>query len=155
MQTKRKRRFYFIVILLFGISSAVSLALIALRQNINLYYTPQQILNTHIPRGQIIRIGGMVIKNSIRHVPNSLRVNFMITDFHARVAIHYNGILPSLFKEGRGVIVQGHFNTDGIFIADQVLAKHDATYHPPQLARHLKRIETQPIRVRGSMSTIG
>lgn len=131
MRTQRKRRLYFILLLLIGISAAVGFALFALRQNINLYYTPSQLLEQHSHR--VARLGGLVVKGSVQHQKNSLQVSFVLTDFHCKVRVKYDGMLPSLFREGRGIVAQGHLNAKGIFIADQVLAKHDANYHPPEI----------------------
>jgi len=135
MKTQRKRRLYFILLLLVGVSLAVGLALFALRQNINLYLTPSQLLNQNISAKKVIRMGGMVVKGSIHHQQNALEVTFVLTDFHRKIRVEYGGILPSLFREGQGVIVQGHLQSEGIFIANQVLAKHDANYHPPNIPK--------------------
>jgi len=131
MNIKRKRRIYFIVFLLAGLGVIVSLALFALRQNIDLYYTPQQIQKQHVSMGREFRLGGMVVKGSVQHVPNSLQVSFILSDYHAEQKVNYDGILPSLFREGQGIVAQGRLDQQGVFVADQVLAKHDNQYKPP------------------------
>lgn len=131
MQVRRKRRIYSIVSILLGVSAAVGLSLYALGQNIDLYYTPKQVFNQHVPMRHEFRLGGVVVKGSVHHVPNTLKVNFVLTDFHKKVKIYYRGILPVLFRPGQGIVTQGKLVANGIFIADQVLAKHDAAYKPP------------------------
>lgn len=131
MNIKRKRRLYFIVFLLAGLGVIVSLALFALRQNIDLYYTPQQIKQQHVSSGREFRLGGMVVKGSVQRVPHSLHVSFILSDYHAEQKVQYDGILPSLFREGQGIVAQGRLDQQGVFIADQVLAKHDNQYKPP------------------------
>jgi cytochrome c-type biogenesis protein CcmE len=131
MQANRKRRLYFILILLISLSSALALALFALKQNINLYYTPSELSKQENLSNQELRVGGYVIKGSLQHQPHSLKVQFVLTDFHAKMVVMYDGILPSLFREGQGIVAQGKMNAAGILVADQVLAKHDSTYRPP------------------------
>lgn len=140
MLAHRKRRLFFIIFLLCGVGLAVGLSLFALRQNINLYFTPQQVEKGQAPRHQTIRLGGMVVKGSVHRVPNTLKVSFELTDFKDTVMVDYDGLLPSLFHVGQGIVTQGRLNAKGIFVADQVLAKHDATYRPPGIPPHsLKR----------------
>jgi len=131
MLKHRKKRLYFILSLLLGLSLAVGFALFALRQNINLYYTPKDVVQHEEAQGRLFRLGGMVVKGSVHRVPNSLKVSFVLTDYHARVTVLYDGVLPSLFREGQGIVAQGRLNKKGEFVADQVLAKHNADYHPP------------------------
>lgn len=131
MNRVRKNRLIIIFLILLGVSSAVGLTLYALRQNINLYFTPSQIVleqHQHLPK---IRIGGMVKKNSIKKSPNSLAMEFIATDFEAEITVFYEGVLPTLFKEGQGVIADGHLDENGNFIATNILAKHDEKYMPP------------------------
>jgi len=130
---KRQCRLLLIVGVGSALTVAVSLVLFALRQNISLYLTPQQVLKRHIKIGQAFRLGGLVKKGSVKHFGQALNVQFVLTDFHKTIEVKYHGILPSLFREGQGIVAQGRLNKKGIFIADQVLAKHDADYHPPGL----------------------
>lgn len=116
---------------------AVSLVLFALRQNINLYLTPQQVLKEHIKAGQEFRLGGLVKKGTVKRFGKNLNVEFILTDFHKTLMVDYRGVLPSLFREGQGIVAEGKLNKEGVFIADQVLAKHDADYHPPEIPKNV------------------
>lgn len=131
MLAARKRRLGFIIILMVSLSGAVALAMFALRKNIDLYYTPSQALKQKISPDQELRLGGYVLKGSVHHQPHSLVTRFMLSDFHRNIIVIYDGLLPSLFREGQGVIAEGKLQPQGVFIADQVLAKHDSTYRPP------------------------
>lgn len=114
-----------------GCTVATALVLFALRQNINLFYTPSQIVSLEPIPNHTVRLGGLVQKNSVEHVADDLTVKFIITDGNVDIPIIYHGILPNLFREGQGVIVQGKFNQQKHFIAEEVLAKHDENYRPP------------------------
>ncbi len=132
MNVQRKRRLYFITLLIFGFGLATTLALYALRQNINLYFTPRQLVENKPSTNHLFRLGGMVVKGSVHHGEN-LNVRFTLTDFHSNCDVEYQGILPALFREGQGIVVEGRLNSTGVFVADQVLAKHDANYRPPAI----------------------
>lgn len=133
LKPHHKRRLYFIFLLLAGISSAVAFSLFALRKNINLYFTPSELYLQPSERVRFVRLGGLVVNGSVRHDPNSLKVTFVLTDYHHKMMVKYEDILPSLFREGQGIVAKGYLNAQGVFIADQVLAKHDANYHPPKI----------------------
>lgn len=133
MQRKQKHRIYIVISILIGVSISAGLLLYALRQNIDLYYTPTQLLNRPPQAEKEVRLGGVVAKNSVHETTHSLKVVFNITDYHQTIVVYYTGLLPSLFHEGKGVIVQGFLNKHGLFQADQVLAKHDENYHPPNI----------------------
>lgn len=111
-------------------ASVVGLVLYALRQNINLFYTPAQLFAAERMPIHRIRIGGMVQAHSVKR-GSDLNVSFTITDFKKELQVQYSGVLPDLFKEGQGVVALGTMNTDQIFIAEQILAKHDENYMPP------------------------
>ncbi|NNM52925.1 MAG: cytochrome c maturation protein CcmE [Pseudomonadales bacterium] len=132
MKPQRRKRLILIFIIVAAAGLAVGLATYALRQNINLFYTPSQLAQGDAPQGARLRAGGMVVKGSLQRDPHSLTVHFMITDFKHQVAVTYTGILPDLFREGQGIIATGHFE-HGIMQADEVLAKHDEKYQPPEL----------------------
>jgi cytochrome c-type biogenesis protein CcmE len=134
----RKKRLLIIVGVLAGIGLAVGLALSALQENINLFYTPTQIANGEAPHGKRIRAGGMVVKGSLQRSADSLDVRFVVTDFDKSVPITYRGILPDLFREGQGIVALGEINDQGVVVADQVLAKHDEKYMPPEVTKALK-----------------
>lgn len=138
MNPLRKKRLLIIVAILAGVSIAVTLALNALKENINLFYTPTQIASGEAPHDTRIRAGGMVEKGSLQRSSDSLDVKFIVTDFNKSVTITYRGILPDLFREGQGIVALGKLNADGVVVADEVLAKHDEKYMPPEVTKALK-----------------
>ena len=138
MNPLRKKRLLIIVAILAGVSIAVTLALSALKENINLFYTPTQIASGEAPHDTRIRAGGMVEKGSLQRSADSLDVKFIVTDFNKSVTITYRGILPDLFREGQGIVALGKLNGDGVVVADEVLAKHDEKYMPPEVTKALK-----------------
>lgn len=137
MNPQRKKRLFLILGLLVGVAIAVGFALSALQQNINLFYTPTQIANGEAPLDTRIRAGGMVERLGAA-LPDSLDVRFVVTDFNKSVPITYRGILPDLFREGQGIVALGKLNADGVVVADEVLAKHDEKYMPPEVTKALK-----------------
>ncbi len=137
MNPVRKKRLYIVLAILVGVAIAVSLALSALQQNINLFYTPTQIANGEAPVDTRIRAGGMVADGSLKRTGDSLDVEFVVTDFAKNVTIQYRGILPDLFREGQGIVALGKLNADGVLVADEVLAKHDEKYMPPEVTKAL------------------
>jgi cytochrome c-type biogenesis protein CcmE len=130
--TPRQRRILFILAGLMSISLAAFFILKAFNQNLVFFYTPSQIASKEAPVDKNFRIGGMVVKDSLMREPGGLQVRFEVTDMVQTVPVEYNGILPDLFKEGKGVVAQGKLNQQGIFVASQVLAKHDENYMPPE-----------------------
>lgn len=133
MHALRKRRLYTACSIIIGVAVAVALCLYAIRQQVDLYYTPQQLTTAHILPEQEIRIGGMVKLGSLTREKNSLKIHFVITDYQRSILVSYQGLLPALFREGRGIVVRGHINRLGWFDANQVLAKHDERYKPPDV----------------------
>ena len=133
MTPKRKKRMAFVIAVVAGVSLAVGLSLYALNQNINLFFSPTQIANGEAPVGQRIRAGGMVVDGSVKRDQKTLKVNFGLTDYESKVTVEYTGILPDLFREGQGIVAQGAMNADGVFVATEVLAKHDENYMPPEV----------------------
>jgi cytochrome c-type biogenesis protein CcmE len=133
MRPIRKRRLQLVIILLVGVSIAIALVMYALRQNINLFFTPVQIAAGEAPVGREIRAGGLVVPGSVERSPTSLYVEFVVTDTSEQVRIAYEGILPDLFREGQGIIAIGELDVDGVVQAKQVLAKHDENYMPPEI----------------------
>lgn len=134
MKIIRKQRLIAILFLLTGVTLAVAIALYALRQNINLFFTPSDLLATDkvILDTKTIRLGGMVEKGSLKR-KEGLKVQFWVTDTQHKILVEYQGILPDLFREGQGIVTLGRLNSQGTFIAEEVLAKHDENYMPPQL----------------------
>ena len=139
MHPIRKKRLTIVLFLLVGLAIAVGLTTYALRQNINLFYDPTQISAGEAPVDVRIRAGGMVEEGSVLRDPDSLMVEFKVTDFNASVPVQYTGILPDLFAEGQGVVAMGRLNESGRFVADQVLAKHDENYMPPEVKDALEK----------------
>ncbi|WP_017445161.1 cytochrome c maturation protein CcmE [Gayadomonas joobiniege] len=147
MITRRQKRFYTIMALFAGLALTVSLVLYALSENIDLFYTPSEIINgkneTGIKPsiGQRLRIGGMVVEGSVKRDPDTLLVEFKVTDTGPEVTISYEGILPDLFREGQGIVANGHLIDSNTVEAFEVLAKHDEEYMPPELAEAMKGIK--------------
>jgi cytochrome c-type biogenesis protein CcmE len=104
-----------------------------LSENINLFFSPSEIAAGKAYPAQRIKVGGMVSEGSLDRANDSLQVSFMITDYQHDLVVHYDGILPDLFREGQGIVAQGQLQADGAFAADQVLAKHDENYMPPEV----------------------
>jgi cytochrome c-type biogenesis protein CcmE len=135
----RKKRLFIILAILAGVGVAVTLALSALQENINLFYTPTQIAAGEAPEGTRIRAGGLVEDGSVTRSSDSLTVTFRVTDNNASIAIQYQGILPDLFREGQGIVALGRVNSEGVLVADEVLAKHDENYMPPEVTQALEQ----------------
>ena len=135
----RHKRAAIIVGALIAIAIAAVLILNALNSNIALYVTPSEVAAGKSPAGQVFRIGGMVKDGSIKR--DGLTVNFVITDMAKDIPVAYTGILPDLFKEGKGAVIQGRLNSDGQFIASEVLAKHDENYMPPEAQHALEQAQ--------------
>ena len=137
MHPVRKKRLITISAILVIIGAAVGLMLYALQQNINLFYSPSQVSEGEAPNNVMLRVGGIVVEGSINRDPNSLAVQFEVTDYAHTVTVEYKGILPDLFREGQGIVAQGKLNQDKVLIAQEVLAKHDENYMPPEIAEAL------------------
>jgi len=138
MRPKRQQRLTLIGLLLVGVGSAVSLALVALNKNINLFFSPSQVISGQAPVNTTFRLGGMVVKGSVKRDPNSLNVSFNLTDTAEQVNVVYSGILPDLFREEQGIVTMGSL-VNGQFVASEVLAKHDENYMPPEVDDAVKR----------------
>jgi cytochrome c-type biogenesis protein CcmE len=135
----RKKRLFIVLAILAGFGIAVALALSALQQNINLFYSPTQIANGEAPQGTRIRAGGMVEMGSVKRSSDSLETDFVVTDGVKSVTIRYSGILPDLFREGQGIVAMGKLDAQGLLVADEVLAKHDENYMPPEVMQALEQ----------------
>ena len=137
--TPRRRRMALVLGIVVGASLAGALALSAFRQNVTFFFDPTQVAAGQVPSGEHFRLGGMVTQGSLHRAPGSLEVRFVVTDFSHDVPVSYTGVLPDLFREGAGVVAHGRMRHDGTFVADEVLAKHDENYMPPEVARSLKK----------------
>jgi len=130
--TPRQKRLTWILVGVALVAAAVGLVLFALKNNVSLYFTPTQVFNKEAPQARNFRIGGMVEEGSVQRQKDGLTVHFKITDTANAMEVVYKGILPDLFKEGKGVVAQGKLNADNVFEAEEVLAKHDENYMPPE-----------------------
>lgn len=135
---QRQKRLFFILAGIAILAAAVGLVLYALKNNVSLYFTPTQVYNKEAPQARSFRIGGLVVEGSIKREQDGLTVHFDVTDTQKTIPVTYKGILPDLFKEGKGVVAQGKLQADNIFYADEVLAKHDENYVAPEAARALE-----------------
>ncbi|MFN3580610.1 MAG: cytochrome c maturation protein CcmE [Pseudomonas sp.] len=140
MHPQRKKKLGLIMLALLGVATAVALALMALSQNINLFYTPSQIANGEAPVDTRIRAGGLVVDGSVQRSTENLDVQFAVTDGDKQVLIAFSGILPDLFREGQGIVALGRLNEDRMLMADEVLAKHDEEYMPPEVAQAMEKV---------------
>ena len=134
---KRHKRIAFIVCSLAALGLAAGLVLSAFRNNLVFFFSPTQIATKEAPVGRTFRIGGLVQNGTLKRESDGLTVHFTVTDTANTIPVVYKGILPDLFKEGRGCVAQGRVGTDGVFYADQIMAKHDENYMPPEAARAL------------------
>jgi cytochrome c-type biogenesis protein CcmE len=147
--TPRRKRMLVVLGILGGVAASVSLAVMASRENIMFFFDPTQVVEGKAPAEKRFRIGGMVVKGSVDRKPGDLRVRFVLTDFSHEVPIEYTGVLPDLFREGQGIIAHGTMNPNGAFVADEVLAKHDEKYMPPEVAASLKKGQAAAGAARG------
>jgi len=136
---RRRQRLVLVGLIVVGCTIATGLTLLALRENINLFFSPSQIIEGTAPSNTTIRLGGMVVAGSVQRGDN-LGVTFVLTDLAEQVTVTYEGILPDLFREGQGIVTQGKLDSTGRFLAAQVLAKHDETYMPPEVNDALRKV---------------
>jgi cytochrome c-type biogenesis protein CcmE len=140
MTPARKKRLYLVLLMVLGIGTAVALAVTAFDENLMFYYTPSEIVAGEAPVDHPFRMGGLVTAGSVKRQSEGLTVQFDVTDNDKLVTVEYTGILPDLFREGQGIISRGRLRPDGVFVADEVLAKHDENYMPPEVAESLKTV---------------
>ncbi len=139
MTPKRRRRLIAVVMIVIGIGAAASLALTAFQENLLFFFSPTQVYNGEAPENRAFRLGGLVEDGSVKRGGDSLRVQFVITDTLQKVKVDYTGIVQDLLREGQGIVAMGRLGDDGVFRADEVLAKHDENYMPPEVADALER----------------
>ena len=139
MNAVRKQRLILVVSILVGLAIACGLMFYALRQNINLFFTPQQVMAGEAPLDTQMRVGGLVEEGSVVRDQETLDVQFVLTDGKGRFTVHYQGILPDLFREGQGIVANGTLISTNRFEAEEVLAKHDETYMPPEVQDALEK----------------
>ena len=135
---KRTARIYYISAILVLLSVLLFMFIKTFNDNLLFYRSPSQITNAEFPENYVFRVGGVVLDGSLIKSKNTMNVKFAITDYERNLDISYTGILPDLFREGQGVVIRGKLASDGVFYAEEVLAKHDETYMPPEVLESLK-----------------
>jgi cytochrome c-type biogenesis protein CcmE len=138
MRAARKKRLYLIALMVIGVAIAVTFALNAFNQNLMFFYSPTEVAAGDAPEDHPFRLGGLVTDGSVQRQSDGLTVQFDLTDNAKNVKVQYTGILPDLFREGQGIVAHGRLRDDGVFVADEVLAKHDENYMPPEVAESLQ-----------------
>ncbi|MBK5968740.1 MULTISPECIES: cytochrome c maturation protein CcmE [Thiorhodovibrio] len=135
----RQKRMLFVTVAVVGVSLAAGLAISALRSNISYFFSPSQVMANEHPTDAVFRVGGLVVEDSLKRQSDGLTSRFEVTDNAAVVPVSYTGILPDLFSEGQGVVAKGRMGPGGVFMAEEVLAKHDESYMPPEVADSLQQ----------------
>ncbi|MGQ0585582.1 MAG: cytochrome c maturation protein CcmE [Gammaproteobacteria bacterium] len=136
--TRRGRRLLGVGALAISVGLAAALTLTAFRKNLMSFYTPTDLVAAPVPEGARLRLGGLVETGSLKRAAEGMRVDFVVADCVNKVAVRYDGLLPDLFREGQGIVATGSLNAEKVFVADEVLAKHDENYMPPQVAAGLQ-----------------
>ena len=136
--SRKRRRLYVVLAGMGALAVAAALVLIALEDSLVFFYSPTDVVANEIPPSGRLRLGGLVEEESVVREDDGLTTTFRITDLSNVAAVSYRGLLPDLFREGQGVVAEGAFSIDGVFVASEVLAKHDETYMPPEVAEALK-----------------
>ncbi|HMA12020.1 MAG TPA: cytochrome c maturation protein CcmE [Steroidobacteraceae bacterium] len=142
MTPSQKRRLYMVLGIVVGVGVATGFALQAFKSSIG-FKDPSQVVAGAVAPGKRFQLGGMVKKGSVQRTPGTLEIRFVVTDFQHEVPVVYNGVLPDLFKENSGVTTNGRLNDKGVFVADELIAKHDENYMPPAVGKALKRGESR------------
>jgi len=137
MTPQRRRRLYMVLFIVLGVGAAAALAATAFRENLLFFFSPSQIASGEAPVGETFRVGGLVVPGSVQREEDGVAVRFVLTDNAHEVTVHYEGILPDLFREGQGIVAKGRLTESGVFRAQEVLAKHDEEYMPPEVADSL------------------
>ncbi len=146
MTPARKKRLLLVVLMVVGVAVATGLAINAFNENLMFYYPPSEVVTGKAPADHPFRMGGLVTRGSVRRLTNDLTVQFDLTDTQQTVTVEYTGILPDLFREGQGIISLGRLRDDGVFVAEEVLAKHDENYMPPEVADTLNKIHKTGVK---------
>jgi cytochrome c-type biogenesis protein CcmE len=141
--TPRRRRMVLVGLILLGVGAAAAFGLTAFQDNLLYYYPPSDVAAGKAPADRVFRLGGMVEEGSLKRESGSMEVRFIVTDFQKDVTVSYSGVLPDLFREGQGVIARGKLGEGGVFVAQEVLAKHDENYMPPEVAESLRKQHSQ------------
>jgi len=144
MRPLRRKRLLAVIGILAGMAIAALLITQAFKKNLMYFYSPSQVVAGKAPHSRDFRIGGLVVKGSVQRNPDNLKVRFTLSDTIKKVEVSYDGILPDLFREGQGIVANGHLNGQGVFVASEVLAKHDENYMPPEVADALAKAGHKP-----------
>ncbi|MCQ8115823.1 cytochrome c maturation protein CcmE [Methylomonas rosea] len=144
MKPIRKQRLFLIILMLAGLGLAATFALKAFNENLMYFFSTSDVAAGKAPTNAVFRLGGMVVKGSVERPNADLLVRFKLSDFEKEVTVEYSGILPDLFREGQGIVAKGQLDSRGVFVAEEVLAKHDENYMPPEVAGSLKKPVAQP-----------
>jgi len=145
----RHKRLAFIVGGLAGLGLAAALIMNAFQSNLVFFFSPVQVMAKEAPEGRSFRLGGLVEVGSVQREDDGLTVHFKVTDNVETIMVTFTGILPDLFREGQGVVAQGRLDRNGVFQADEVLAKHDETYMPPEVAEALEKAKASELKSKG------
>lgn len=143
MTPVRRQRLILILLMVAGVATAATFALKAFNENLMYFFSTTEVAEGKAPKDAKFRLGGMVVEGSIRRPDNGIMVRFDLTDYSKQVTVEYSGILPDLFREGQGIVANGRLNKDNVFVAEEVLAKHDENYMPPEVAASLKKQEVK------------
>ncbi len=135
----RHRRFAMVAAGVAALAGAAFLVLNAFEKNLVFFFTPTQVVAKEAPQGRTFRIGGLVEPGSVKRQPDGVTVHFVVTDTAKYIPVIYRGLLPDLFREGKGIVTQGRLGADGVFVASEVLAKHDENYMPPEAAEAVRK----------------
>jgi cytochrome c-type biogenesis protein CcmE len=139
MKAARKQRLYLIGLIVIGVGLAATFALQAFNENLMYFFSTTDVVAGKAPHDRLFRLGGMVVEGSVERPEDDILVQFKLTDFDKTVTVEYSGILPDLFREGQGIVASGKLNNKGVFVAEEVLAKHDENYMPPEVEESLKK----------------
>jgi len=138
MTPVKKQRLILILLMVTGVATAVTFALKSFNENLMYFFSTTEVAEGKAPEQAKFRLGGMVVNGSIERPNDGLMVRFVLTDYSKQVTVEYTGILPDLFREGQGIVANGRLNKNNVFVAEEVLAKHDENYMPPEVAESLK-----------------
>ena len=144
MKPARKQRLTLIALMVIGASIATGFALKSFNDNLMYFFSTSDVVDGKAPKDTLFRLGGMVIKGSVERPGDGMMVRFKLTDFSKEVTVEYTGILPDLFREGQGIVAHGKLDNRGVFIAEEVLAKHDENYMPPEVKASMKKQVQSP-----------
>lgn len=146
LKPHRKNRLMLIFAMISGISVAAWFGLKAFNENLMFFFSPSDVVEGKAPQDHLFRLGGMVVKGSVQRPADGMTVYFVLTDMAKEVKVKYTGILPDLFREGQGIVANGKLERADLFVAQEVLAKHDENYMPPEVAGSLKTAEVKGVK---------